>query len=85
MSSRLDALRAKFESSEIDGILIGSDENRRYVSGFVGTAGNLIITADEAVLATDFRYIEQAGKQAPRLPRAARRRRQPQLADRPAE
>ena len=65
MSSRLDALRAKFESSEIDGILIGSDENRRYVSGFVGTAGNLIITADEAVLATDFRYIEQAGKQAP--------------------
>ena len=65
MSSRLDALRAKFESSGIDGILIGSDENRRYVSGFTGTAGNLIITADAAVLATDFRYIEQAGQQSP--------------------
>ena len=65
MSSRLDAIRAKFESSEIDGILIGSDENRRYLSGFSGTAGNLIITADAAVLATDFRYIEQAGHQAP--------------------
>ena len=65
MTSRLDALRARFESSEIDGILIGSDENRRYVSGFSGTAGNLIITADAAVLATDFRYIEQAGQQAP--------------------
>ena len=65
MTSRLDAIRARFESSEIDGILIGSDENRRYVSGFSGTAGNLIITADAAVLATDFRYIEQAGQQAP--------------------
>ena len=65
MTSRLDALRTRFESSEIDGILIGSDENRRYVSGFSGTAGNLIITADAAVLATDFRYIEQAGQQAP--------------------
>ena len=64
MTSRLDAIRARFESSEIDGILIGSDENRRYVSGFSGTAGNLIITADAAVLATDFRYIEQAGQQA---------------------
>ncbi|MDE2860731.1 MAG: aminopeptidase P family protein [Chloroflexota bacterium] len=65
MTSKLDALRARFESSEIDGILIGSDENRRYVSGFSGTAGNLIITSDAAVLATDFRYIEQAGQQAP--------------------
>ena len=65
MTSRLDAIRARFESSEIDGILIGSDENRRYVSGFSGTAGNLIITAAAAVLATDFRYIEQAGQQAP--------------------
>lgn len=65
MNSRLEALRARFESSEIDGILIGSDENRRYISGFNGTAGNLIITADAAVLATDFRYIEQAPKQAP--------------------
>ena len=65
MNSRLDAIRARFESSNIDGIFIGSDENRRYLSGFSGTAGNLIITADSAVLATDFRYIEQAGQQAP--------------------
>ena len=65
MNSRLDAIRARFESSEIDGILIGSDENRRYISGFSGTAGNLIITPGAAVLATDFRYIEQAGQQAP--------------------
>ena len=40
-------------------------KNRRYLSGFTGSAGYLLISQTEAVLATDFRYIEQAGKQAP--------------------
>ena len=49
----------------IDGILITQPENRRYLSNFHGTAGYLIITAKQAILATDFRYTEQAKDQAP--------------------
>lgn len=62
---RIDRLRQRFAEKEIDSILITQPENRRYLSGFHGTAGYLLITGKEAVLATDFRYTEQAKNQAP--------------------
>ena len=62
---RITRLREKFDKAEIDAIIISNTENRRYFSGFKGSAGNLLISADKAVLATDFRYTEQAGLQAP--------------------
>jgi Xaa-Pro aminopeptidase len=62
---RLNNLRAAIEEKRIDGLLISDPDNRRYLSGFVGTAGYLFITRDSAVLATDFRYTEQAALQAP--------------------
>lgn len=64
-TARVASLRAKLKEKELDGILISEGSNRRYLSGFVGTAGLLLITEKEAVLATDFRYVEQAGRQAP--------------------
>lgn len=65
MSIKLQKLRQKIEEAELDAILISSPENRRYMSGFTGSAGWLLISRDEATLATDFRYVEQAGNQAP--------------------
>ena len=65
MSPRLDALRAALQEHSLDGILITAPENRRYLSGFTGSAGSLLVTQDDAVLATDFRYTEQAATQAP--------------------
>jgi Xaa-Pro aminopeptidase len=50
---------------EIEAIFISQPENRYYLSGFGGSAGFLLITSQNAVLATDFRYLEQAKKQAP--------------------
>jgi len=64
-AARLSRLRAGFAAREIDGILISESSNRRYLSGFVGTAGYLVISNGSAVLATDSRYVEQAGRQAP--------------------
>ena len=49
----------------MDVILISDLNNCRYLSGFTGSAAILLISADSAILATDFRYIEQAGTQAP--------------------
>ena len=65
VNSRLQKLRQKLAEKEIDAILVSQSENRYYLSGFDGSAGFLLITAEKAILATDFRYIEQAGAQAP--------------------
>ena len=60
--ARVKALRALIQELELDGILISDAHNRRYFSGFVGSAGYMFVTPDDAVLATDFRYTEQAGE-----------------------
>jgi len=60
MSYRLEKLRQILVEEELDAILISQGENRRYLSGFTGSAGFLLISQDRAILATDSRYIEQA-------------------------
>jgi Xaa-Pro aminopeptidase len=65
MNERLNRLRGLLTEKGLDAILITQAENRRYLSGFHGTAGALIISDKAAVLATDFRYTEQAAKQSP--------------------
>ena len=65
MTSRIGRLREFLEELDVDAMLVSSPENRRYLSGFTGSAGYLLVTQEEAVLATDFRYVEQAGRQSP--------------------
>jgi Xaa-Pro aminopeptidase len=65
MSSRLERLRTELQGRELESMMVSAPENRRYLSGFTGSAGYLIVSQDDAVLATDFRYVEQAGNQAP--------------------
>ncbi|MCD6520342.1 MAG: aminopeptidase P family protein [Anaerolineae bacterium] len=62
---RLDKLRELMGTQNLGALLISQPENRRYISGFTGSAGILIVTTEQALLATDFRYYEQAPKQAP--------------------
>ncbi|KPJ52335.1 MAG: hypothetical protein AMJ37_03110 [Dehalococcoidia bacterium DG_18] len=65
MTHRLESLRQRLGEAGLDAILISQGENRRYLSGFTGSAGFLLISQRSAILATDFRYIEQAKSQAP--------------------
>ncbi|MFZ7946862.1 MULTISPECIES: M24 family metallopeptidase [Bacillaceae] len=60
---KIEKLRADFSQHGIDGMLITSPYNRRYISNFTGSAGVVLISADKAQFITDFRYIEQASKQ----------------------
>ncbi|MFC2034252.1 M24 family metallopeptidase [Chloroflexota bacterium] len=62
---RIKKLREKLVEKEVDGILISQQDNRRYLSGFDGSAGYLLITHQDVILATDFRYVEQSKRQAP--------------------
>lgn len=64
---RLERIRAALAEAEVDALLIGSAHNRRYASGFTGSNGWLLISAEHAGLATDFRYTEQAAAEAPQF------------------
>ncbi|HJX70067.1 MAG TPA: aminopeptidase P family N-terminal domain-containing protein, partial [Dehalococcoidia bacterium] len=65
ITQRLRKLRQRLVKEGLDSILISQPENCRYLSGFDGSAGALLISQDSAILATDFRYLEQAKSQAP--------------------
>lgn len=62
---RLRKLRLSLAESGLDALLISQPENRRYLSGFTGSAGWLFISEKTAVLTTDFRYVEQARAESP--------------------
>ncbi len=63
MKSRLQRLRQAMAEKELDAFFISQPENRRYVSGFTGSDGYVLVTPDRAVVAVDFRYTEQAAGQ----------------------
>ena len=62
---RLQKLRPVAVGKGFDILLVSQPENCRYLSGFTGSSGWLLISDEQAVLATDFRYIEQARQEAP--------------------
>lgn len=64
-AARLARLRAKLGETGADALLVSQPENRAYFSGFTGSSGWLLITADRALIATDFRYYEQVGLECP--------------------
>ncbi|MEH7526707.1 Xaa-Pro peptidase family protein [Bacillus sp. JJ1503] len=64
INDRVSKLRNSLEDLQLDAAVILSVENRIYFSQFTGSSGALIITKDETYLLTDYRYSEQATKQA---------------------
>jgi Xaa-Pro aminopeptidase len=64
-AGHLERTRAYLGGAAVDALLIVRPENRRYVTGFTGSAGLAVVTQTAALLAVDFRYYEQAAAQAP--------------------
>jgi|YNPNPStandDraft_1061719.scaffolds.fasta_scaffold72097_2 Xaa-Pro aminopeptidase len=62
---RLERIRVRLSDEGLDWLLVSGPENRRYLSGFTGSSGYLLISQEEALLATDFRYFQQVQEQAP--------------------
>jgi Xaa-Pro aminopeptidase len=65
IENRLKKLRQRLAEKGVEAILISQPENRHYLSGFDGSFGFLLISQQTKTLATDFRYLEQAKRQAP--------------------
>lgn len=57
---RLQALRRKLAADGLDGLLVTSLPNIRYLTGFSGTSAVLLVTGGDAVFVSDFRYRTQA-------------------------
>jgi Xaa-Pro aminopeptidase len=62
-ASRTDRLVAKAEELGLDCLLVTHLVNVRYLTGFTGTNGACVISPEERIFLTDFRYVEQAGEQ----------------------
>lgn len=65
MGERLRALRDVMHERDLEALLVTTPANRRYLSGFTGSAGALLVTQDTALVFTDFRYRDQVGREAP--------------------
>ena len=57
---RQTALRVRFTTDHLQGLIVSGSANIRYLTGFSGSAGLLLVTESRAVLVTDFRYASQA-------------------------
>jgi Xaa-Pro aminopeptidase len=62
-AGRVERLRARFEPSEIDALLVTRLPNVTYLTGFTGSAALVLVGPDEVVFVTDGRYAEQAAEQ----------------------
>ena len=67
-ADRRDRLRDRVRAAGLDAVLVTRLVNVRYLTGFTGSNGALLVPADADrpdVLCTDGRYLVQAGEQAP--------------------
>jgi Xaa-Pro aminopeptidase len=62
---RMKAVRRLMAEKKVEAFLVTYLPNVRYLSGFTGSAAILCITPRGAWILTDFRYWEQAARQAP--------------------
>ncbi|MGQ0537647.1 MAG: M24 family metallopeptidase [Gemmatimonadaceae bacterium] len=62
-ASRTRALLERVREEDLDGMLVTSMPNVRYLTGFSGTSAMLLVTASEHWFFTDFRYAGQAAEE----------------------
>ena len=55
MNHRVERLREAIAQQSLDALIVTQPQNRRYLSGFTGSAGVLVVSQDAALLATDFK------------------------------
>jgi Xaa-Pro aminopeptidase len=72
LEARIQKVGDVLSAKGIDALLVSIEENRRYLSGFTGedhqvdeSAGALLISADQLILATDSRFELQAINESP--------------------
>lgn len=65
--SRIAGLRAAVAREGLRAFLVTDGHDRRYLTGFTGSAGRLLVLADRLPLLVDSRYYEQVPREAPEV------------------
>ncbi len=60
VAGRVDRLRRVLESAEWDGLVVTNLTNVRYLTGFTGSAGIVLVTPDDLLFVSDGRYRDQS-------------------------
>ena len=63
VAGRMDRLRPSVEEAGCDALLVSALPNIRYLTGFTGSAGLLLVEPDGLLFVSDGRYAEQAAQQ----------------------
>ena len=61
--SRLDRVRAAMTDAHLDALWVTNPHNVRWLTGFTGSNGRLLLTVSDLVAVTDGRYAEQIANQ----------------------
>lgn len=64
MKTHLERLLASMKEKGVEAVLVTSEINQQYLTGFDFTDGYVLVTTEKSYLITDFRYIEAARAQA---------------------
>ncbi len=64
-TARVERVRLAMRDAGLPALLVTQRDNIGWVSGFTGSNAFVILTADQAIFATDSRYVEQAKEQCP--------------------
>ena len=64
-AARADRLVERLAERELDALLVTNLVNVRYLSGFTGTNAICLVTPNDRLFLTDFRYVERAKHEVP--------------------
>jgi Xaa-Pro aminopeptidase len=64
-SGRLKTLREELAGEGLETLLVTEPKNLRFLSGFTGSSGWLLVTPDSHILLTDGRYWDQVARESP--------------------
>lgn len=67
LERRVQSVRARISGFGLTGLLVSHLPNVRYLSGFTGSSGVLLVESDRTTLFTDFRYETQIAEELTRL------------------
>ena len=65
--SRRDRLRSGWDAAEIDALLVSSETNVRYLTGFTGDSSVLLLARDRDLIVSDGRFTTQLEQECPGL------------------
>lgn len=67
-SERIEKVIARVEKAQVDAVLISNIKNVRYLTGFTGMNGYLILNGKKRIFITDFTHLTQAEEQVKDIP-----------------